>query len=418
MLKSLDIKNALLSPQPPQPPPQRTVSRSHLDNPHPKLPPKRGWRNTLPLFILTRQAPRQNIRLRRPNPLRPRDNLVSHKQHHEENQANIRHEELRHIPRHERGEALCQADQNVEEQPIPRVKWLPRRAVRESVARHALHLQRTHETDVRRSDAGPRDETRDGADVEEPLEHGRRAGGEVEEGEEAEERGEDDGVVRDTAGRGAREEPRSRAVVCEPNENTGAGVDVGICGGENDEEEDGVDEAWEDLDAGQVGRNDEGRRGRVRGVRHEALVGVGNQQADEEDGEYEEEEDTPEGLADRGWYVLARVLRLSGCDTHKFRALVRETSLHEHGPESDKLGYGVRLWEKVRGEGAGVVPVPEAEVALLTGACVDADTEDEEADDGDDLDHGEPELKLSIEADGHHVARNDEDPEDSDENTD
>ncbi|KFY30675.1 hypothetical protein V493_01757 [Pseudogymnoascus sp. VKM F-4281 (FW-2241)] len=371
-----------------------TQHAPHLHNPHPKLPPKRRRRNALPLLILGRQAARQNIRLGRPNPLGLGENLVPHKQHHEEDQAYVRHEEIRHVPRHERRETLRQADEHVEEQTVPRVPWLPRRAVRQRFARHALHLQRAHEADVRRSDAGPRDESRDGADVEEPLEDGRRAGGEVEEGEEAEERGEEDGVVGDAADRGAGEEFRGRAVARESDENTRAGVDVG------------------------VGRDDEGRGGGVGGVGHEALVGVGHQQADEEDGEDEEEEDTPEGLADRRRHVLARVLGLAGGDTYEFRALVRETCLYEYGPETDELGYGVRLWEEVRGKGAGIVPVFEAEVALLSGAGVDADAEDEEADDGDDLDHGEPELELAVEADGHHVTRNDEDPEDGDKYTD
>ncbi|KFZ06446.1 hypothetical protein V501_07400 [Pseudogymnoascus sp. VKM F-4519 (FW-2642)] len=330
------------------PQPQRTTQHAaHLHNPLPKLPPKRRRRNALPLLILARQAACQNIRLRRPNPLGPRDNLVSHKQHHEENQAHIRHEELRHIPRHECRKALRDADQHVEEQPVPRVPRLPRRAVRERVARHALRLQRAHEADVRGSDAGPRDETRDGADVEEPLEDGRRSGGEVEEGEEAEYGGEDDGVVGDAAGGGAGEKFRGRAVVRESDEDTGTRVHVGVCGGEDDEEEDSVDDAWEDLDAGQVGRNDEGGGGGVGGGGHQALIGVRHQQADEEDGEDEEEEDTPEGLADRGRHVLARVLGLAGGDTNEFRALVRETSLHEHGPEADELGYGVRLWKEV-----------------------------------------------------------------------
>lgn len=92
--------------------------------------------------------------------------------------------------------------------------------------------------------------------------------------------------------------------------------------------------------------------------------------------------------------------------------------MHEHGPEAYELGYGVRFGEEVRREGAGVVPVLEAEVALLAGAGVDADAKDEEADHRDDLNHGEPELELAVEADGHHVARNNEDPEDGDEDTD
>lgn len=79
---------------------------------------------------------------------------------------------------------------------------------------------------MRQADASPRDESRDGADIEEPLEDGGCAGGQVEEGEEAEERGEDDGVVGNAAGGGAGEEARGRAVVREPDEDTGAGVDV------------------------------------------------------------------------------------------------------------------------------------------------------------------------------------------------
>lgn len=60
----------------------------------------------------------------------------------------------------------------------------------------------------------------------------------------------------------------------------------------------------------------------------------------------------------------------------------------------------------------------EADVALVTDASVDADGEDDEADDGDDLDAGEPHLELSEPADGEVVGGSEDDPEDGDPDTD
>lgn len=55
---------------------------------------------------------------------------------------------------------------------------------------------------------------------------------------------------------------------------------------------------------------------------------------------------------------------------------------------------------------------------MLTCTRINADGEYEEADDGNDLDTGEPELELSVEADGHEINEGDHHPEDSDEDAD
>ena len=52
---------------------------------------------------------------------------------------------------------------------------------------------------------------------------------------------------------------------------------------------------------------------------------------------------------------------------------------------------------------------------MLTGSRVNADTEYQEADDCQHLDHGEVELNFSVEIDGQEVECCDDDPEDTDE---
>lgn len=65
----------------------------------------------------------------------------------------------------------------------------------------------------------------------------------------------------------------------------------------------------------------------------------------------------------------------------------------------------------------GIVPVLETNITLVADTCVDADTENHEADDREALDEREPELDLTVAADRHKVEEENEDPEHGDENT-
>ena len=76
--------------------------------------------------------------------------------------------------------------------------------------------------------------------------------------------------------------------------------------------------------------------------------------------------------------------------------MVRETGLDQHGPETDEFCCSSSAVEEVGGECAGVAPGVKAEIAVLASTCIDADTEDEETEDGDDFDAGKVELDFAV----------------------
>lgn len=58
-----------------------------------------------------------------------------------------------------------------------------------------------------------------------------------------------------------------------------------------------------------------------------------------------------------------------------------------------------------------MMPVLKADVAVLTSSGVDANTEYQESDYGDDFDGGKPELGLAVEIHWHEIERRNDHPE-------
>lgn len=394
---------------------QGSAKSRYLTDPSPELAPRGGWHIGLPDGVVKVDAASADISLGRLDELGAVDNLVAEVEDGEEDEGDIGDEEVGDIPWHEGLEALGEDDEDVEEQAVVGVPWLEEGLVWKNVARDVLVAESALEADVGNVDVGPCNETGDSGDVEEPVKNSSSGCGQVQVGEETDSGSGENGVVWHTLLGSALEESWCGTIVGETDEDTGAGVDVGVCSRKDDKEEDSVDDAWEMGNTSTLSSNDEWRGGSIRLVGVEALIVVWDQDTNEEDGEDEEEQDTPEGLLDGAWNVLAWVLSLSGRDTDKLGSLVRETSLDHDGPETDKLGERIRWIEKVWCKCSWVFPELEAKVTLLPSTSIDADTEDEEAANSDDLDHGEPEFELSIEGDRHHVASGDEDPEDGDE---
>jgi hypothetical protein len=98
--------------------------------------------------------------------------------------------------------------------------------------------------------------------------------------------------------------------------------------------------------------------------------------------------------------------------------LVCETSLDKDSPETDKL-RNRSAGEIRRSKSTGLVPVLEADVALLSNTTrVNDDGENPESDKRNDLDGREPELELAENVDRQEVDSGNWDPEDGDENAD
>lgn len=335
---------------------------------------------------------------------RPQKRPVSRIQHHKDNQADIRGEEAHRVPRGDkRRESLRDDNQTQHGQSIPRQVRLEWCHIGQRGAFDALQFQGCLEANVAQVDARPANQAGYRGDVEEPVESLGAVGAEVEEAEEAESRSDKDGNVWGLVLICGREELRGLADVGEGDKDTGAGVDVGVGGGENSGEEDGVDDVWEDGNVGEVRGDDErGGGGAVAGAEQVGVV-VRDQQAEEENEADEEEENTPESVADRHGDGLVGVLCLACTYANELGALVGKCSGDEDVPKGDefagRFGHLVVVW----GECARGDPVLEAHVALVAGTCVDADGKDDEADDGDDLDAHEPDLHFTKDLGGKEV---------------
>lgn len=158
-----------------------------------------------------------------------------------------------------------------------------------------------------------------------------------------------------------------------------------------------------------------------RTARHEHLVGVWDEKADNGEGDDVEQRDTPEDLLDSRWKGLARVLRFSGSQTDQLGTSEGESSIDEDTAEALETVV----------EGAGVVPELCTDVsALRATTTIQDDTEDaisecqhaalycqsmpedsHETNDRSDLDDGEHEFRLTVAFDTKHVDGNDHNPE-------
>jgi hypothetical protein len=134
----------------------------------------------------------------------------------------------------------------------------------------------------------------------------------------------------------------------------------------------------EDLDARDGHEDDERRLGGGTGTLvdglEQMLIAAGDAHADDGEGEDIEDDDTVG----------------QGLHTTK-----RESSLGKHGPEAEELGLAASEVHELSVERL-VAPVAESTAVLVRASSeVDDETEKDEANDGGDLEGGEPEFKLS-----------------------
>jgi hypothetical protein len=95
--------------------------------------------------------------------------------------------------------------------------------------------------------------------------------------------------------------------------------------------------------------------------------------------------------------------------------------LTQSSPESNKLGkilVSPHLFEKVWRKRSGVNPIVESKIWLRTDSTVDADGKYHKSDNGNDLDTREPELNLAVELDRKQIDASEDDPEDTNEDSD
>ncbi|GKT95977.1 hypothetical protein Ct61P_13827 [Colletotrichum tofieldiae] len=218
-------------------------------------------------------------------------------------------------------------------------------------------------------DARPADEAGDGRDVQEPVEHDAAVLGQVHVREQADSGRGGNGHVGGAELVGPCHELRRAPLVGERDKDTGARVHVGVGGGENSSQEHGVDDVGKDLDAGQVGGDDQGGRRSVLGVEQKRRVVGRDEEADEEDGGHEQAEDAPEGPTDGAGHALLGVLGLAGADADQLGPLEAEAGRDQDGPEANELAD--RAVDNGRVEGARMAMLRESfQYWMMTPAAV------------------------------------------------
>lgn len=215
-------------------------------------------------------------------------------------------------------EVLGDGHEHADEERHVRAPDAERRRVRHHLVGQALRLARAHEPDVRHEDRDPREQAEDGGHVDEVREHGLGVVGHVEEAQEAEEGGREEGVDGHAAAVGLAEDGRRGAVGCETVQGAAGDVEIRV-GGREDEEQDGrVEDVGEGVDVRELDGDDEGRGGSTgRGAVGEGELGVvvRHDHADEEDADDVENEDTVEGELDGARNRLSGILGLSHSHT-------------------------------------------------------------------------------------------------------
>lgn len=211
------------------------------------------------------------------------------------------------------------------------------------------------------------------------------------EGQQTEGELDDDAIEGTALGVDVSEEPGSHAALGHGLHGAGRSKGAGVCDTENGDGDDSVEDGGEDLDAGVLDGKHEGR-GLGVGTAGAQQAGVvrGEDEAEDEEVDDVEEGNSEEDLLASLGDGLAGVGGLGGGEANHLSTTEGEGGNNKDGAESSEA-----VAESTR-----LDPVLAANVALVAGtAAVDDDTEDHEANTGEDLDEGEDELDFTVAAD-------------------
>lgn len=233
------------------------------------------------------------------------------------------------------------------------------------------------------ANAAPDEKEGQAGESEKPVENLASLRGLADVGQETEGKLDQDTPERATLGVNVHEELGGMATLSHSLHGSGRSECARVGDGKNGNGNDGVEDRRQNLDAGILDSQDE-RRGLGVGATgvEETRVIAANDNSDDEQVDNVEESDTPEDLLASSRDGASGV---GGLGSGKANHL--STTEGESGDDKD----GAEALEA--GESAGVVPVLDSEISLVTDTtAVDDDTEDDEADTGNDLDDGKNEL--------------------------
>ena len=215
-----------------------------------------------------------------------------------------------------------------------------RSLVGQGTVRDILGATSLDEVDVGDEDGDPGQNTEDGGQVDKVLEHLAGVIRDVHEGQEGEDGADDERRPGYTAAISLLEDGGGGLVTGKSVEGTAGNVQIGVGGGENEDENTSVDDVGEDLDTGELGGDDErGGVGTGTGLvvgEGELLGVVGYDHTDEEDTETVEEEDSVEGELDGLGDAASGVLRFACSNTDKLGTKVGKGGVDEHTPETEE----------------------------------------------------------------------------------
>ncbi|KAG7758144.1 hypothetical protein KL911_001120 [Ogataea haglerorum] len=295
----------------------------------------------------------------------------------------------------QRDPELCDQNEHVEKNTKVRADDTGLGREHELVGASASDGESSSESDVAEADGSPREHGRQSRKSEQPVEDFsflRRGGQET---EQSERQGEAHGNERSSLSVDVAKDLWSKVLLGERGNCSGAGVDGGVSDGEHGHHDDHVENGRQHLDSSVFDGNDERRGGGVhRGRAEQSVVGVWHEQADDGERDHVEERDSPEHLFDGRRQRLPRVVGFCSSQSAKLGSGERERSGDEDGTQTLET---VCKW-------AWVVEVLASDVATFwTASAVEDDTEDDEADHGDDLDEGEHKLGLTVAPDSEEV---------------
>lgn len=116
----------------------------------------------------------------------------------------------------------------------------------------------------------------------------------------------------------------THTVLCKSLESTGGGECAGVGNRHDRDQDDGIEDGWEDLDAGELNGDDEWRVTTGRSLASvERRVGW-DDKSDEEEVDNIEDADTPDDLLGSLGYFFAWVLSLGSCETSQFSSTESE----------------------------------------------------------------------------------------------
>ena len=291
----------------------------------------------------------------------------------EDRNPHIRREEAARAPlaREEDRESIQETQQREHDERDVRAVWLykarPGRL-------DALSHPRFAETEIHDAAADPGDKAGGVGEVDEPVEDDAAAAAAVEVGEGAEEARGRDGVVGDAPAVAGLEDAGCAALDGKRVEAAAADVEEAVARAPGGDDDDGVDDAGQDGNAGVDDADDE-RGGAGAGAAVGQRAGVrGADAAEGEDGAAVEDDEAVEvALAGLG-EVAAWGFHLAARHDDEFgREGEGEDGEDERFPEGDEAA-------RVAGEdvgvcGARVFPVVEAEDAVLVGAAAPEENE-------------------------------------------